>query len=280
MPTAGRRRGELMGIGRLLALDSEPAHWCLYPLARVARGRRGPRWIFLRNAPAALAACRAKGPSPTAGRSRCVVMVAQCIESASETAPALRVATFAPSRLACAFALPTRARGGVAAVLFCESGWRRTLEQRGATGSMPTAGRRRGELMGIGGLLALDSEPAHWCLYPLARVARGRRGPRWIFLRNAPAALAACRAKGPSPTAGRSRCVVMVASALESASETAPALRGRPSRLATRLHGFALPTRARGGVAAVLFCKSGWRRTLEQRAATGSMRRLAAAAAS
>src|SRR5579863_7088502 len=22
-----------MGIGRLLALDSEPAHWCLYPLA-------------------------------------------------------------------------------------------------------------------------------------------------------------------------------------------------------------------------------------------------------
>ena len=68
--------------------------------------------------------------------------------------------------------------------------------------------------MGIGGLLALDSEPAHWCLYPLARVARGRRGPRWIFLRDAPAALAACRAKGPSPTAGRSRCVVMVASAL------------------------------------------------------------------
>ena len=34
--------------------------------------------------------------------------------------------------------------------------------------------------MGIGGLLALDSEPAHWWLYPLARVARGRRGPRWI----------------------------------------------------------------------------------------------------
>ena len=45
-PTAGRRRGKPMGLGRLLALDSEPAHWCLYPLARVARGRRGPRWII------------------------------------------------------------------------------------------------------------------------------------------------------------------------------------------------------------------------------------------
>jgi hypothetical protein len=79
MATAGRRRGKLMGIGHLLALDSEPAHWCLYPLARVARGRRGPRWIFLRDAPAALAAGRAKGPSPTAGRSRCVVMVARAL---------------------------------------------------------------------------------------------------------------------------------------------------------------------------------------------------------
>ena len=41
--------------------------------------------------------------------------------------------------------------------------------------------------------------------------AEGRAG---FFLRDAPAALAACRAKGPSPTAGRSRCVVMVARAL------------------------------------------------------------------
>ena len=71
-----------------------------------------------------------------------------------------------------------------------------------------------GENPSIGGLLALDSEPAHWWLYPLARVARGRRGPRWIFLRDALAVLAAGRAKGRSPTAGRSRCVVMVASAL------------------------------------------------------------------
>ena len=63
-------------------------------------------------------------------------------------------------------------------------------------GRSPTAGRRRGKLMGIGGLLALDSEPANWCLYPLARVAGGRRGPRWIFLRDALAVLAACRARG------------------------------------------------------------------------------------
>ena len=198
-----------MGIGGLLALDSEPAHWCLYPLARVARGRRGPRWIFLRDAPAALAACRAKGPSPTAGRSRCVVMVASALNLHLK-----RRGLAGRLRPRMGFLLLTRARGGVAAVLFCESGWRRTLQQQGTTGSSPTAGRRRGKLMGIGRLLALDSEPAHWCLYPLARVARGRRGPRWIFLRDAPAALAACRAKGPSPTAGRSRCVVMVASAL------------------------------------------------------------------
>jgi hypothetical protein len=52
-------------------------------------------------------------------------------------------------------------------------------------------------------------------LYPLARVARGRRGPRWIyFLRDAPAALAAGGAKGSSPTNGRSRGTVMVARAL------------------------------------------------------------------
>jgi hypothetical protein len=75
---------------------------------------------------------------------------------------------------------------------------------------MPTAGRSRGKLMGIGGLLAPDSEPAQWWLYPLARVARGRRGPRWIILRDALAVLAACRAKGPSPTAA----AVMVARAL------------------------------------------------------------------
>ena len=66
-------------IGRLLALDSEPAHWCLYPLARVARGRRGPRWIILRDAPAALAAGGAKGSSPTNGRSRGTVMVARAL---------------------------------------------------------------------------------------------------------------------------------------------------------------------------------------------------------
>ena len=66
MPTAGRSRGKLMGsLGCLLALESEPAHWWLYPLARVARGRRGPRWIFFAYAPAALAAGRAKGRSPT-----------------------------------------------------------------------------------------------------------------------------------------------------------------------------------------------------------------------
>ena len=94
---------------------------------------------------------------------------------------------------------------------------------------MPTAGRRRGKLMGIGRLLALDSEPAHWWLYPLARVVRGRRGPRWIFLRNAPAALAACRAKGRSPTAGRSRGVVMVASALNLHLKRRRLYAGRPS---------------------------------------------------
>ena len=81
----------------------------------------------------------------------------------------------------------------------------------------------------LGCLLALDSEPAHWCLYPLARVARGRRGPRWTFLRNAPPALAACRAKGavadrwPQPRHGNGR------KCIEFASERAPALRGRPS---------------------------------------------------
>ena len=144
---------------------------------------------------------------------------------------------------------------------------------------MPTAGRRRGELMGIGGLLAPDSEPAHWCLYPLARVARGRRGPRWIFLRNAPAALAACRAKGPSPTAGRSRCVVMVASALKSASETAPALRvatfGRPACMGLRF------PHAREAASPLFFFANpvgGERWSSEQ--LRGRCRRLAAAAAS
>ena len=68
-------------------------------------------------------------------------------------------------------------------------------------------------------------------LYPLARVARGRRGPRWIyFLRDAPAALAAGGAKGSSPTNGRSRGTVMVARALNSASERF----GRPWRSENR----------------------------------------------
>jgi hypothetical protein len=31
-----------------------------------------------------------------------------------------------------------------------------------ATGSMATAGRSRGKLMGLGRVLALDSGPAHW----------------------------------------------------------------------------------------------------------------------
>ena len=156
--SAGRSRGKLMGIGRLLAPDSEPAHWCLYPLARVAGGRRGPRWIYFcamhrRRWP--LAGPRARRRP---GRSRGTLMVARALNSASErfgrpwrsenrecieftSGSAPRCADLLVSRareairkiagalnshlkrrrLAQVYAL-SRARGGGAAVLFGESG--------------------------------------------------------------------------------------------------------------------------------------------------------------
>ena len=149
-------------------------------------------------------------PQPRRGDGR------ECIESASETAPALRgrpSAALAIRKIACelrsasetapaymGLRFPHAREAASPLFFFANPVGGAPLEQRAATGSSPTAGRRRGKPMGIGHLLAPDSEPAHWWLYPLARVARGRRGLRWIILRNAPAALAACRAKGRSPT--------------------------------------------------------------------------------
>ena len=96
MPTAGRRRGKLMGVSDVCSLWIPSRHIGVFIRWRVwcvgAEGRAG---FFLRDAPAALAACRAQGavadrwPQPLRGDGR------ECIESASETAPALRRATSA-----------------------------------------------------------------------------------------------------------------------------------------------------------------------------------------
>ena len=67
------------------------------------------------------------------------------------------------------------------------------------------------------------------CSYPLAR-GRAERRAGFSFMRDAPAALAAGGAKGSSPTNGRSRGTVMVARALNSASERF----GRPWRSENR----------------------------------------------
>ena len=107
----------------------------------------------------------------------------------------------------------THAREAFAAsacrVLFCQSGWRRTLEQRGATGSMATAGRSRGALM-VSDVCSLPIPSRHIDGFIRWRVWRvGAEGRAGFFLRDAPAVLAAGRAKGPSPSAGRSRGKLM-----------------------------------------------------------------------
>ena len=45
MPTAGRRRGELMGLGRVLALDSGLARWCSLSVGGVPPGA-APDFLF------------------------------------------------------------------------------------------------------------------------------------------------------------------------------------------------------------------------------------------
>ena len=165
MATAGRRRGKLMGIGRLLAPDSEPAHWWLYPLARVARW--APRaaldfFCVMHGGAGRLpgqGAVADRWPQPRRGDGR------ECIEFASETAPALRRATFGRPRdpkirqciesasetaSACiGLRFPHAREAASPLFFFANPVGGAPLEQRGATGSMPTAGRRRGKLMGF-----------------------------------------------------------------------------------------------------------------------------------
>ena len=205
---------------------------------------------FLRNAGAALAAGRAKGRWPSAGRSRGVVMVAralilhlkrrrlcdgefgrprdpknrQCIESASETASGCTGLCFIHAREAFA--------ASACCVLFCQSGWRRWLEQRAATGSLPTAGRAAASWW-VSDVCSLWIPGRHsdgfirW--RPWRVGAEGRAGfftqcrggaGRWP----GQGAVAEC---WPQPRRGDGRA------GIEFASETAPALRRRvrpPSR--------------------------------------------------
>ena len=73
---------------------------------------------------------------------------------------------------------PSRARGVrrlACRVLFCESGWRRTLQQQGTTGSSPTAGRRRGKLMACVGLRFLRAREAASPLFFFANPVGGER---------------------------------------------------------------------------------------------------------
>src|SRR6185437_5630962 len=126
-PTAGRSRGELMALGRVLAPRFQP---CTLSVGWAAP--RAARDFFLHNSPAALAAGRATGCSPTAGRSRGELMALGRV-----LAP-----RFQPCTLSVGWAAPSAARD------FFLHNSPAALAAGRATGCSPTAGRSRGELMG------------------------------------------------------------------------------------------------------------------------------------
>ena len=228
LSVGGRRRRALRGIFFLLQFAGGAGRWPSYgvvgegwPQPRQADGsrtcarcrdfgrhlvalsvgggrRRALRRIFfLHNSPAALAAGRATGWSPTAGRSRGKLMGLGRV-----LAPRFRpgMVVFIRWRR---WAAPSAARD------FFLYNSPAALAAGRATGWSATAGRSRGKLMGLGRVLAVDFRPAHWWSLSVGGAGR-RRAPRGIFfLHNSPAALAAGRATGWSPTAGRSRGKLM-----------------------------------------------------------------------
>ena len=186
---------------------------------------------FLRNAGAALAAGRAKGRSPSAGRSRGVVMVARALnlhlkrrrlcdgefgrprDPKIVSALNLHLKRRRVAQVCASYTRARRSRPQLAAFFFANpvggAGWsseqlrgrcRQLAAPRQAGGSRTSArsGFRAGTVMALS-----VGAPGAWA--PRAALD---------FLRNAGAALAAGRAKGRSPSAGRSRGVVMVARAL------------------------------------------------------------------
>ena len=115
----------------------------------------------------------------------------------------------------CSLSIPGRHGGGLyplaalaapsAAPVFFLHNSPAALAAGRATGSSSSAGRSRGKLMGLGRVLAPRFRAVHF--YPLAWAAPSAAPD--FFLHNSPAALAAGRAKGRSPTAGRSRGKLM-----------------------------------------------------------------------
>ena len=177
--------------------DFEPAHWWSLSVGCVGGAERRAGF-FLRNSPAALAAGRATG-------------------SIGDSWPQPRQAD--GSRTCARSSIPGRHIGGLyplaalaapsAAPDFFLHNSPAALAAGRATGSMATAGRSRGKLMGLGRVLARDSGPAHWWSLSVGALAAPSAAPDF-FLLNSPAALAAGRATGSMATAGRSRGKLMV----------------------------------------------------------------------